>query len=336
LLYDEETDSDHCIVIKDFDSFVRYTTGVQNQFYCRSCMNPQSNKLAREFHERECLGFINQNLVFPESKSLTVSNAIYNYKHPYFMVADFECFMNKQVSEEEKTKLSHTKIESKHDVGSYGWALVGPQGIMNHKFYTGNDSGENFLNDAIKIANHHMPSIQSPEKMFWTDDDSCKSFVEDNLCVICGLRLYDDVFLSEDTNYSVLHHDHTGCGASETGGKLLGKAHRNCNLKSKIRNELPIFFHHFGRYDSKILIQSLSKSCAKKQKVLAKSSEDILCLNINYNIRIMDSYKHLPHSLQSLVGALKLDEFKVSRQVFQKYKKLFPLLIRNNLCAMST
>jgi len=92
-----------------------------------------------------------------------------------------------------------------------------------------------------------------------------------------------------------------------------------------------VLFNNFGRYDSKIIIQALHKCKISQIKVLAKSSEDTLCIVLNNKVRILDSLAHLTHPLSKLSDAMDRNEFFVTSSVFAKYDKVLTILMKKQL-----
>jgi len=102
------------------------------------------------------------------------------------------------------------------------------------------------------------------------------------------------------------------------------------------KKDIVVFFHNLQNFDSKLIIKSLQGARVFKTFCVAKSSEKILCLKLNRNIKIIDSYSHLPTSLDNLASSVATDpeaEFAVTKAYFAKYNiKMKNLLRKQVMC----
>ena len=81
--------------------------------------------------------------------------------------------------------------------------------------------------------------------------------------------------------------------------KFRGSVHRNCNIKVKLNQNIPVVFHNLKKYNSYLIMQELGK----------------FNLILNFKIQ-MDSFKLLSSSLGSLVFNIGKDDFKYLIQEF--------------------
>jgi hypothetical protein len=87
--------------------------------------------------------------------------------------------------------------------------------------------------------------------------------------------------------------------------------------------EFPVFFHNSQSYDNHFIVQALGKlnmsNVVKSSNVISKSSEKFLAININNNIRILDSLAFTLSSLEKLVETMVKDGtdlFKTTREEY--------------------
>ena len=107
-------------------------------------------------------------------------------------------------------------------------------------------------------------------------------------CVICYKPLGKEKHLD---------HDHYT-------GQAIGYAHPSCNMERRTSQHIPIFFHNLRGYDSHIIIEPLARRNAKGLRVIPKSMKNYAAIITN-QFKFIDSYAHLPSSLDTLVKNLK-------------------------------
>ena len=101
-----------------------------------------------------------------------------------------------------------------------------------------------------------------------------------------------------------------------------------CNMLSRSQSNIPIYFHNFANYDSKLIIQMLNqKSKIRiKPKFLFSNLQKLRYLTFN-SYQFKDSLEHLPSPLFKLTKELnnphQKPTFSVLHIVKMKRKKLF-------------
>jgi hypothetical protein len=75
----------------------------------------------------------------------------------------------------------------------------------------------------------------------------------------------------------------------------------------------PILFHNGTNYDNHFIVSSIE--AGMKLDVIAKSFEHYIQMETQ-NFKIIDSYKHLPFSLETLVNNLKPEDKKLFNEEF--------------------
>ncbi|CAH3016600.1 unnamed protein product [Porites evermanni] len=125
----------------------------------------------------------------------------------------------------------------------------------------------------------------------------------------------------------------------EEDGQYRGAAHNKCNLMCKKPKVLPVIFHNLQGYDAHLFIKQLARlegdlSCipATEEKYISFSKSIKVgeyyshkldkMMDINFEIRFLDSFKFLQTSLANLVSNLSPDDFHNTKQVFKSNTEL--------------
>ena len=100
-------------------------------------------------------------------------------------------------------------------------------------------------------------------------------------------------------------------------GKYRGAAHNACNLHYKIPENIPIVFHNGSNYDFHLIVKQLAKDFKGPFSCLGENTEKYttfsICIfkktetdkkPIAYQIKLIDSFRHMPQSLSNLVDNL--------------------------------
>ena len=114
-------------------------------------------------------------------------------------------------------------------------------------------------------------------------------------------------------------------------GKYRGEAHKICNLKFKVPNEIPVFFHDGANYDYHFIIKKLASEFERQFECLGENREKYKTLSapvkkkitkididdnesietISYKIKFSNSMKFIGTSLSKLVDNLTEEIQKV-------------------------
>jgi len=151
-------------------------------------------------------------------------------------------------------------------------------------------------------------------------------YINETICYLCSKPV--------TTTEKCADHDHYS-------GKFLGAAHKRCNIKRQERRRtIPILFHNLSYDMHHIIKYSLSEFKHWKLNVIAKTSEDYMCLDVyikipdkNYSLhfKFLDSYRFLSSSLENLVRINTDFPITYSLGIMQKYRKgVFPYTYVNS------
>ena len=113
-------------------------------------------------------------------------------------------------------------------------------------------------------------------------------------CEICHVKFED----KDRLKCKNLDHDHYT-------NKYRSASCTMCNLLNRSQNHIPIYFHNFRSYDSKLLLNVINKNTKirVKPKFLFSNLQNIRYLTYN-SYKFKDSLEHLPSSLNKLVSEL--------------------------------
>ena len=104
-----------------------------------------------------------------------------------------------------------------------------------------------------------------------------------------------------------------------------------CNLLNRSQNHIPIYFHNFAAYDSKLLLSMISKNT--KIRVAPRCSftnlQEIRTLTYN-SYKFKDSIEHLPLSLRKLVKELNNPNQNHSFPILNQSRILKSFLFKND------
>ena len=92
LLYIEDNDTAHYMLIKIFNGFMRLRTKFHHiMFYCRKCLYGYVNQEKQEKHSKLCNQGINQYVALPTSGDISFKATFKQDKKLFAVYVDFEC-----------------------------------------------------------------------------------------------------------------------------------------------------------------------------------------------------------------------------------------------------
>ena len=122
-------------------------------------------------------------------------------------------------------------------------------------------------------------------------------------------------------------------------GKFRGAAHSICNLRYSVQRDIPVFFHNGTNYDFNLIINELPKEFRSELQCISLNGEKVMSFSIpikkktyvnpkntkkkllTYNLRFIDSARHMNESLSALVDNLSgLSKCKCEKPPFQNIK----------------
>ena len=169
-------------------------------------------------------------------------------KLPFVIYADLEFLLEKISTCQNNLNESSTTKINKHAPSGYSLFMHCSFNKSKNKlgFYRGKDCMKKFCKDlrmrATKIINYEkkkMIPLTIKEKIHYNEQE---------ICYICK-KEFDN---NDKKHYKVRDHCHYT-------GKSRGAAHNICNLRYKVRREIPVVFHNGSIYDYHFIIKELVK-----------------------------------------------------------------------------
>ena len=175
--------------------------------------------------------------------------------------------------------------------------------MSEHVFYHGGDCLSKFsktikahLNEIIKIEQKPMDPLTEKEKMLHANA---------SICFICK-----KLFGNDKNAFKVRDHCHYT-------GKYRSAAHIACNLQYKVSKSIPVVFHNGSHCDFYLIIEQLALDFKGPFSCLDENTEKYIAFSIcvfkktaddkkpiAYQIKFIDSFRHIPQSLFNLVDNL--------------------------------
>ena len=167
--------------------------------------------------------------------------------------------------------------------------------------YSGEDCMDVFCQDLNEKVNTIINIPQKP--MDPLTEQEVIDFNNAKECFICNKEFTDKDKKCRD-------HDHYT-------GKYRGPAHNSCNLMYKVLKCIPIVFHNGSNYDFHLIIKHLAKHFNGPFSCLGENSEKYITFSIctlkktsnnkkciAYQMKFIDSFRHMSQSLSNLVDNL--------------------------------
>ena len=303
---------------------------------CRHCLH-SFRKEVYSTHLQFCakLGFQKTN--FPKEKFLSFSQFKRTIKIPFLVFADFESNMKNVEHLESPTESGTTKLQAHVPVG-YHWTCVNyDHELYKKQTYRASQEEENvakrLLLQLLELSEEISEIVEEHERianeyMLLTEEDKRNlqdpRFRRRQECFFCH-----KTFFPGDT--IVRHHNHS------PPFEFQGLAHQSpCNIKAQVpKNELIVIFHNLKGYDSKLLLEAVSKDVIDDIEIIPSSSEKFLSIIVRANgqkLKFIDSLMFLNSSLEKLVNEMDKDrDFSITRKTFEHLGDNAKLLLHKGL-----
>jgi len=293
LLMISNDETHHYVLIRSLKRLVGTYNGNSHEV-CDNCFTTYSTVSALEKHKKNgCLDNkpILPELPKPEEAYVKFKAINKQLKKPFVIYADFESVI----------------VDNQHIACSYGYQIVSefPEHNKPYKMYRGENAVKLFLDDLLNEEKWIMPIVNRNYDMIMTDEDN-ETYKNSTKCHICTKDLNND---------KVRDHDHLT-------GKFRGAAHYNCNINYNFKNyKIPIFFHNLRGYDSHLIMQDIGK-LGLDIDVIANTNEKYITFSVS-NLQFIDTFQHLPSSLDSLSESLiKANDKKMFPNLLNQFKDI--------------
>ena len=252
-----------------------------------NCLNGFHTGSARDKHYEYCSsnGHVKVKMSSEKEKWLKFHDGQCQLKVPFMLYTDFESIL-KPVDERYKEKMNTMKAERKgkapytEKINTHvlsGWCVYSTfaYGDVPNllKMYRGKNCVEKFV-EYIEEEVKRLYATFPQQPMTKLTDVLKREHEAAEKCHIC-LKEFND-----PRNRKVRDHCHYT-------GLYRGEAHKNCNLKYKIRDHIPIVFHSLSGYDAHLFIKELGKRFNKNDiGVIAENKEKYISFNVKINVKL--------------------------------------------------
>src|SRR6266536_2315918 len=272
ILYTENKDTDHYVLITDFDKLnFKITKHNKKQHFCKYCIQHFTTEEELEKHMENCMTINGEQAVeLPkEGTKLKFVNLSKTISKPFVIYADIEALLIPIENEKQNLNKSYAIHTQKHEACSIGYKVVCSENdkfSKPFKMFRGKDEIPKFFESLFEEEKEiikHMKTFKKTDMIM-----TLAQREEYNLATNC--YICDGIF-TED-NKKVRDHCHVS-------GKYRGAAHNKCNLQLKLSSEIPVIFHNLKGYDTHHLMLKLGEF-HKNIKVVPNNMEKYISFSI--------------------------------------------------------
>ena len=347
LLYLEQEERSHYVLITDFNKFMNHRTkDGHRRHFCMKCLYgyPTESKLAE--HAKQCKQKVYQVTRMPAPGVIEYTSHWKEVRKMFVIFADFETKLvpvktaerdpnppKRKVNEKGKViKVSQSHTELKQVMAPCSFSLVTHSELQDYvpedKVYSDESPqsvSQMFLTELKRIRKIMMDCYD--RNIFEIDmtEKSERRFQASSHCHICHKKLD----WKSPKNTPVRDHDHF-----MEKDNFRGASHRHCNINYWERTRKPVVFFHNMTFDLNNFLLELIKDAddEKDIKIIPENLEKFKSIeNKEYIFR--DTFNFLTASLETLVDSLRekgSHHFKRLRAKFPEkyelltYKGIFP------------
>ena len=301
---------------------------LKQSYVCMICYERFSSSKALKRHSLICNSITEEKYPKPKTFLSYDNKKAAKFASPFSIIgfADFEAKLKKIEEGENECKNSITNNKSTtikkdlHNVVSYSLIFIDILGnLIYEKNYCGENIGVNFFETLDNIEEKLLLTACKNKEAIDIKSLSFKEFQKFNSatrCDICHTK-FDKNDRLKCKNLDHCHYTNKYRSASCT----------MCNLLNRSQNHIPIYFHNFSGYDSKLLLSMISKNTKMRvtPRCLFSNLQKIRSLTYN-SYKFKDSIEHLPSSLSKLVQELNNPYQNHSFPILKQstiFKKLF-------------
>lgn len=278
---------------------------IKRRFVCVVCYEKFSTSIALNRHLITC-NALTKEVYPPENSYISYDDKkAAKYASPLSIMgfADFETKLDGDSSKDDladalKSKESFTNRKNIHKIVSFSIIFLDTNGKMIfEKHFCGKNSGEYFFQTLDTIEEDLLLSIcknKASLDIKSLSSEELQRFYSATHCEICHIK-FDNSDRLKCKNLDHCHYSNKFRYASCT----------MCNLLNRSQNHIPIYFHNFCSYDSKLLLNVINKTSKVRTppKFLFSNLQKLRFLTYN-SFKFKDSLEHLPSSLSKLVTEL--------------------------------
>ena len=283
LLLITKDEKKHYVLIKDFNTFMyNQSKHKERKYFCMYCLQSFSSERILANHVNNCLtinGAQAINMPKQGENILKFNNFHKQLPVPFVIYADFEsitkkvqgCKQSEEMNNEKNKRLYTEAYQTHEDCGSAYRVICCYDDEYSEDIciYRGENTVYIFMEKMLEEVEYCKTVIKKhfnkPLVMTEVDEQHFKTM---DGCHICGEKY-------ADKDVRVRDHCHIT-------GKFRGSAHKECNLKLRIKPEdikIPIIFHNLHGYDSHFIMQQIGEIANKHAYTNKKGEKQDLNIN---------------------------------------------------------
>ena len=337
LLWISDEEKRHYCVIKDLSRFIRSSLTKHSDAVeiCRSCLNHFPDKDKLQNHEKYCFQNEMVKIEMPkEGSSISFKHHNRSIKVPFVVYADFEAFTKEIKTIPQNDRIAFTQKYQHHQPSGFCYKIVG-QNIKRCVLFRATEN-EDVSRKFVEMLEEDIKNIfkqfNFSKKMLPLTTQELREFLKAPICWICQKGF-------EKKDKKVRDHDHFT-------GKFRGAAHNQCNLQFKKPKFTPVIFHNLSGYDAHLFVKNLGVSegnikCIpnNEEKYISFSKEIVVDsyekdgkkVEVQHEIRFLDSFKFMASSLGGLADNLKKSGLDKFVYLEKEFKEKFELLTQKGI-----
>ena len=242
------------------------TSKVKADFYCLNYLHSLRTENKLKSHEKLCKNTDFCGIVMPSEKDkiLELNQYMKPDKMPYIFYGDMESLIKKiDGCTNNPENVSTTKVDEHIPCGySMSTIWVFDHIENKHTLYRGKDCMKKFCGPLREHAKNIIDFEK--KKMLPLTKEELKSHQDAKVCYICG-KVFLKKFANDKNYRKVTDYIHYT-------GKYRGLAHRICNLKFNVLNEISVVFYG-SNYDYHFIIKELVNQFEKQFECLGENAE---------------------------------------------------------------
>ena len=336
LMITDGTDIWHYIAIKNIPALLRGVSSTHDgDYYCVNCFHSYRTESSLKKHEELCANNNFSLIKMPteDKKYISSTPGKNTLKNPFIIYADFECLLYplSTCDNTEENSFTIKKIIDRPSGFSMLTSYAFDKSLNKPICYRGKDCLAKFskalkdeANKIISIKQKPMDPLKNQER---------ESYANAKTCFTCEKH-----FGGAKNAIKVRDHCHYT-------GKYRGAAHNACNLQYKVGKSIPVVFHNGSSYDIHLIIKQLAHDFKGPFSCLGENTEKYITFSISifkktdandkpivYQIKFIDSYRHMNQSLSNLVDNLaELNENLPVNTLINRFYNTYHAISKNSI-----
>jgi hypothetical protein len=277
----------HFVLVTDLN---RLLGRQHSHFFCIRCFHGFYSPQALTNHEITCKNFPSQVLSFPEDDYLYFKSFRKTVYLPCYIVLDLESILPHAADNESHNR---TTVMQDHIICGFAYKIVTDFSSFQKpvQVYRGSDAAEQLVIRLHEEYEFLYDLLFADEPMEPLTDAQQQEMLDARKCHICDLEFEpDDLKVADHCHYR---------------GHYIGPSHATCNMERRTDKKLRVITHNFSSYDCHLFIKELCKheDDLWHVHIIPKTLEKYTSVSTS-KFRFIDSYQHMPASLEKLVSNL--------------------------------